>query len=204
MKRILTVICCLSLLIQAKAQDEEEKRGFKKENLFSGGSISLSFFNNTFLVGASPVLGYRLGRFADAGVVANIQYSSTRDYRAFNDRFRQTLYGGGLFTRLYPVNFLFAQAQYEYNFITVKYKPALNSSIGAYTETISGNSVLVGAGYCSGRDGRANTPFFYMSVLWDVSGNKTSPYTDAYGRSIPVIRAGFNIPLFQGRGGMGY
>ncbi len=204
MKRILTLICCLSLLIQAKAQDDEEQRGFKKENLFSGGSISLSFFNNTFLAGASPVLGYRLGRFADGGIVVNYQYSSMRDWDGFNSKLRQSLYGGGVFARLFPVNFIFGQVQYEYNFITRKFIPGSSGYPPAFSETISGNSLLVGAGYCSGRDGRANTPFFYMSVLWDVSGNKTSPYTDAYGRSIPVIRAGFNIPLFQGRGGMGY
>ncbi|MBL0132548.1 MAG: hypothetical protein IPP79_00340 [Chitinophagaceae bacterium] len=63
--------------------------------------------------------------------------------------------------------------------------------------------MLVGGGYASGRAPQGNSPFFYMSVLWDVSDNKTSPYKDAYGRSIPIIRAGFNIPLFQG-GGRGF
>lgn len=204
MKNILLAVFLIFLFIVAQAQEEEKTGGFRKENLFSGGSVSLSFFNNTFLVGASPVLGYRLGRFADAGLVANIQYTSIRDYFIFDDRLRQTMYGGGAFVRLYPVNFLFGQVQYEHNFISQTYKRAPNSTFVFNESTISGNSVLVGGGYATGRDANSNSPFFYMSVLWDVSGNKQSPYTDAFGRSIPIFRAGFNIPIFQGRGGMEY
>jgi hypothetical protein len=54
----------------------------------------------------------------------------------------------------------------------------------------------VGAGYTQGRI-PGNNGFFYLSVLFDVSGNKNSPYTDNYGRTIPIIRAGINIPLFK-------
>lgn len=197
MKRyfLLALTICIALPLSAQ---EEEEGGFKKEKLFTGGNISLSFFNNTFLIGSSPVLGYKLGRFADAGIVMNLQYSSIRDYYVFNDRLRQYLYGGGAFVRLFPVNFLFGQAQYEYNFITQKYRSSVNPSQENNSTTISGNSALVGVGYVSGRDPYNNSFFYYMSVMWDISGNENSPYTDAYGRSIPVIRAGFTIPLFQG------
>ena len=66
------------------AQDEEKKeKGFKKEKLFTGGSISLSFFNNTFLIGGSPVFGYSLTNWADVGIVVNYNYTSYRDYPAF-------------------------------------------------------------------------------------------------------------------------
>lgn len=197
-KLVLSLFLGCQFLI-ATAQEEEKEGGFRKENLFTGGNLSLSFFNNTFLVGGSPVLGYRIANFVDAGIVANIQYTSIRDFTTFDDRLRQTTYGGGVFTRLYPVNFIFAQAQIEHNFITQKYIPANNSSLQRYKLTTSANSVLVGAGYCSGRAKDFNSAFFYMSVLWDVSGNSNSPYTDGYGRSVPVIRAGFTIPLFQGR-----
>jgi hypothetical protein len=30
-------------------------------------------------------------------------------------------------------------------------------------------------------------------------GDKNSPYVDNFGRSNPIIRAGYNIGLFQGR-----
>jgi hypothetical protein len=179
------------------AQDEEKKeKGFKKEKLFTGGSISLSFFNNTFLIGGSPVFGYSLTKWADVGIVVNYNYTSYRDYPAFNDRLRQTLYGGGVFARLFPVRFIFVQAQAEHNFIRLKYIPA---GIGtSYTTNIDANSLLVGGGYTTGR-WPGNNNFFYVAVLFDVSGNSNSPYTDAYGRKIPIIRAGVNIALFQGK-----
>lgn len=198
MKKLFFIAGLLAVAFVGKAQDENETKGFKKDNLFSGGSISLSFFNNSFLVGGSPVLGYRLGRFADAGLVVNLTYATQRDYAVFNDRLKQLQYGGGAFARLYPLNFLFGQVQYEYNWTHVKYQPAAGSTTLSFTDNISGNSLLVGGGYSSGRNPHGNSPFFYMSVLWDVSDNKTSPYKDSYGRSIPIIRAGFNIPLFQG------
>ncbi len=203
MKKGLFSLLLFCSIITAKAQYEEsEKKGFNKENLFSGGSLSLSFFNNTFLIGASPVLGYKIANFIDAGIVVNYQYISIRDYTVFDDRLRQSIYGGGLFTRLYPVNFIFGQAQVEHNFISQKYIPSPNSGTSSYKAKTSANSLLVGGGYTSGRGKYGNTPFFFLSLLFDVSGNKNSPYTDGAGRSVPVIRAGFNMPLFQGRGGM--
>ncbi len=177
--------------------DDGERKGFKKEKLFSGGNVSLSFFNSTFLVGASPLLGYSLTHWADAGVLANISYSSTRDYNGlFDAKLRQTVYGGGGFVRLFPVKFLFVQAQAEHNFISYKFIPPGNSGGATEKDKTSVNSLLVGGGYTQGRE-PGNNGFFYVSVLFDVSGNNNSPYTDNFGRPIPLIRAGINIPLFQ-------
>lgn len=180
------------------AQDEEKDKKSFKENLFTGGSVSLAFYNNTFLIGASPVLGYSLAKWADAGIVVNYNYTSYRDYgNVFNDKLHQTVYGGGAFVKLYPVRFLFAQAQVEHNFINQKFIPNNGSS---QTFKTSANSVLVGGGYTTGRQGKGGQPFFYLAVLFDVSGNDNSPYTDGYGRTIPIIRGGLQVPLFQGGG----
>lgn len=204
-KNLLALLLTCSVL-NSFSQDEaeEEKRGFRKENMFSGGSIALSFFNNAFLIGGNPVLGYRIANWLDAGIVFNIQYTNYRDYYVFDDRLKQFIYGGGIFTRIYPVNFLFATAQVEHNFMETKWVPPNTSSQPEDRYNTSANSVLVGAGYATGRAKQGNSPFFYFSLMWDVSGNTNSPYTDAYGRSIPIIRAGFNIPLFQGGGGGEY
>ena len=185
-------------LLQAQGDEEKEKPSFK-ENLFTGGSVSLAFYNNTFLVGASPVLGYSLANWADAGIVVNYNYTSYRDVTLFDDRLRQTVYGGGAFVKLYPVRFLFAQAQAEYNSINQKYLPPGNGATVKYP-TQNANSFLVGGGYTTGRYGKGGAPFYYLAILFDVSGDTNSPYTDAYGRSIPIIRAGLQIPLFQGKG----
>ena len=134
----------------------------------------------------------------DAGIVVNFNFTSYRDYNfVYNDKLRQKVYGGGAFIKLYPVRFLFAQAQFEHNFINQKLIPNIGST---QTYKINASSTLVGGGYTTGRYGRGGEPFYYLAVLFDVSGNKKSPYTDAYGRAIPIIRGGLQIPLFQGGG----
>ena len=205
MKKYISLLFLLVFLQQLHAQDEEveKKKGFKKENLFTGGSVSLSFFNNTFLIGVNPVLGYSLTKWADAGIVINFNYTSYRDYQVFDDRLRQIIYGGGVFARLYPVRFIFLQGQAEHNFIKLKYLPPNGYGSSSVIKT-SGNSLLVGGGYTTGRFPKSGNSFFYVAILFDVSGNDSSPYTDAYGRIIPVIRAGIQIPLFSGSGNRDY
>ena len=203
MKAKLLLLLLAATLVSAfsfsqDVEEKEEKKGFKKENLFTGGSISLAFYNNTFLIGGSPVFGYSLTGWADAGIVANYNYTSYRDVSIFDDRLRQTIYGGGVFVKLYPVRFLFAQAQAEHNFIRLKY--ILPNNGGETKDRTSANSLLVGGGYTTGRYPHDGRPFYYVAVLFDVSGNSNSPYTDAYGRTIPIIRAGLQVPLFQGGG----
>lgn len=198
MKRLLFLAATIASLSAFAQQEEEKEKPPFKENLFTGGSISLAFYNNTFLVGGNPVFGYSLANWADAGIVVNYNYTSYRDVTVFDDRLRQTVYGGGAFVKLYPVRFLFVQAQLEHNFIKQKYiPPGGGTSSSGDTDA---NSFLIGGGYSTGRYGKGGQPFFYLAVLFDVSGSDNSPYTDAYGRTIPIIRGGVQIPLFQGRG----
>jgi hypothetical protein len=202
MKKTILTLSFLSIVLFSFAQDkekEEEPESTFKENLFTGGSVSLAFYNNTFLIGASPVFGYSLTNWIDAGIVVNYNYTSYRDYNVYDDRLRQTVYGGGVFTKIYPVRFLFAQAQLERNTIRQKYIPAPGSLLTQETVKGTGNSFLVGGGYTSGRYGKGGEPFYYLAVLFDVGGDELSPYTDAGGRTIPIIRAGLQVPLFQGK-----
>lgn len=201
MKQLILFFLLLAGTLTAFAQDEEEEepkeRGFKKENIFTGGSVSLSFGNRSFLAGANPMLGYKIAEWLDAGIVVNYQYTSFRDYYYVGDKLRQNIYGGGIFTRIYPVNFLFAQAQVEHNLIAYKYIP--NDGSSSYKETTSANSLLVGAGYTQGRIPGVNNAFFYLSILWDISDNDFTPYKSSNGDPTPIFRAGVNLYLFQGR-----
>ena len=143
MKKLLFIPLLLGTIIltaqSTKEEDEEEKKGFKKENLFTGGSITLAFYSGGSTLGASPVFGYRLANWVDAGVVFNYTYDSRRDYPYVDDKLRQSVYGGGVFTRLFPVNFLFAQAQFEHNFSRVNYIPSQQSPYAACKETVEAN-----------------------------------------------------------------
>ena len=202
MKKIIIVLAFVNGFFIAKAQDEnkpgeEKKGGFKKENLFVGGDVTLGFGNSYTALGASPYFGYSLNKYVDVAVSFNFNYTSQRDFFVYGDRVRQTVYGPGAFVRVYPLRFLFAQAQFEHNFLKVKYKPVDNSGYPAFTDKVDANSLLVGAGWAGGRS-EDNKSFYYISISWDLLRNSNSPYVDGLGRAIPVIRAGYHIALFQG------
>lgn len=207
MKKFIALLILSSVLSSAysqnKEKEEEKKKGFKKENLFTGGSITAAFYTGGTTLGASPVLGYRIANWVDAGVVFNYTYDSRRDYPIVDDKLRQSIYGGGVFTRLFPVNFLFAQGQFEHNFSRVKYIPSSQSPYAPYKETVEANSLLVGGGYTQGRQPGSNT-FFYVAILFDVIKDPNSPYVSVTSsgsvRANPIFRAGVNIGLFEGGG----
>lgn len=200
-------------VLTATAQENEEVedvKGFKAENLFTGGSVQLSFFNGQTLLGANPMFGYALTDWADAGVVFNIVYNGARDYLEYDDKIRQTTWGPGVFARVYPIKFLFIQGQFEHNFSTIKYIPAPNGSyIGDKLKT-EANSLLLGVGYAQGREPR-NSTFFYISLLFDVLKDINSPYVNVTVNPnnngerrveiAPILRAGVNVALFQKRYG---
>jgi len=202
MKRILLIASLACTFVSGFAQEteenkEEKKGGFKKENLFTGGGVNLGFGNGSTTLGISPYFGYSINRFIDVAVSVGYNYTSQRDFQVYGDKARQSVFAPGVFTRIFPVKFLFAHAQYEHNFIKFKYIPAANSGYQAFTEKYNVGSFLVGPGYANGRgDGKS---FYYISVLWDLIKDERSPYVDALGRPTPIFRAGFNIALFQGK-----
>ncbi|HEY2722032.1 MAG TPA: hypothetical protein VGI82_09905 [Chitinophagaceae bacterium] len=206
MKRIILLSILIISFASAFAQNDkdESKKGFKKENLFTGGSITASFYTGGTILGISPMFGYKLANWVDAGVAFNYTYTGTRDYIVFDDKLRQNVFGPGVFARIYPVRFLFLQGQFEHNFTHVKY----TDDFGDVTKsTADANSLLLGGGIAEGRRPGSNT-FYYLSVLGDVLKNPNSPYVnnvyDGSGQLIrtdliPIIRAGVNIGLFQGK-----
>ncbi len=195
------VLLLIPIYFHANAQEqnnteEVKSHGFKVEKLFTGGSANIGFSSGSTMLGITPQLGYSLTNWMDAGITFNVNYLSQKDYYS-GDKLRQTTYGPGAFVRLFPVNFLFATAQYEYNLMHLKYIP---NQVGAPSQNSNqnANSFLIGAGYAGGRE-RGGNSYYYLSIMWDVSGDPNSPYRDQYGNASPVIRAGYNIGLFQNR-----
>jgi hypothetical protein len=197
MKKLFLIIVITSLALNVFAQDDEEKeKPSFKENLFTGGSISLAFYNNTFLVGGNPVFGVSPTNWIDLGIVVNYNYTSYRDYSITYEKVRQHVYGAGAFIKVYPIRFLFAQAQIENNFIRQKAFPYFGSTQKFKADA---GSFLVGGGYTTGRYGRGGDPFYYLAILVDIGDAVFSPYTDNNGNKIPIVRGGIQIPLFQGK-----
>lgn len=191
MRKILIVFLTFFVSLLAQAQDESF---FKKENLITGGTLNAGFGDNFTNLGASPYFGYSLNKYLDVAASLSYNYMSFRDYWVPGDKLRQSIYGPGAFVRLYPVKFLFAQAHYEFNLMRTKYIP-----VGTANELYKydAHSFLVGGGISNGRDWEVQKTYFYFSILWDVGNAARSPYKDNLGRSVPIIRAGYNIALFQ-------
>jgi hypothetical protein len=199
MKRFLCTLLIAFTSVAAFAQDEKEeeedgeKKGFRKDMLFTGGSVNIGYFSGVTVLGATPQLGYSVAQWLDAGIVFGYTYTSQSV--DFNTKVRQTIIGPGAFVRLFPVDFLFASVQYEHNFL--RQKVIYSGGSDVYKTDV--NSLLVGLGYTSGKDGR-NSPYYYFSVSIDVFNNPNSPYRNFANDIYPVVNAGFNIPLFQGGG----
>lgn len=195
LRSIVLTACSLLLGAGCFAQDEgEKKNNYDPENWFTGGSVSLGLANGYFNVGLHPHYGYTVAKWIDFAGVVNFEYESQRDLY-YNNKYRTTVYGLGVFTRIYPVHFLFVQAQPEYNFIAQKSIP--NTGTGAIKTNFHVPSVLVGGGYTTSRSDKNS--FTYLSVLVDVVKNINSPYVDYYGNLLPIIRAGINIGLNRSR-----
>lgn len=190
-------------------ESETSDGGFKKENLFTGGGLQLSFANSTFVGGISPVFGYSINKWIDAGVLVNFTYASNNhviyvdgygNYTYSDDRLRQTIFGPGAFVKFYPIKFLFLQAQGEFNFITEKYFPVGGPN---QKENHSVPSLLVGAGFAGSREG-IRSFFYQISLSFDVLRRPNSPYTETlrsgHVSALPIIRAGIQVPLFNGGG----
>src|ERR1035437_5774040 len=195
-KSIMLAACSLLLAAALHAQDENEKqKHYDPTNWFAGGSVSLGFSGgsySSFLAGLHPHFGYTIAKWLDVAAVANFEYQSQRD--PYNDKIHNTTYGLGAFTRIYPVHFLFLQAEPEYNFIAVK---TIDASVNTFKQNLHAPSLLLGAGYTTSRSDK-NT-FTYLSILVDVIKDINSPYVDGYGNLLPIIRAGINIGLNRGK-----
>ncbi len=204
MKRTILSTLLIIISVVSFAQDtpkeddntEEKTSWFKKQNLFTGGGLNLGLSSEYTELGASPYFGYSFNKYIDVAASFNYDYISQRDYFDFGDKFRQTVVAPGIFTRIFPVNFLFAEALYEHSFIHGKYYPA-DGTPSYTTGNPDVNSLLIGAGYASGKQEGSNT-YYYLSVMFDVIHSPNSPYVDNFDRVVPVIKAGFNIGLFQG------
>ncbi len=189
-------LAALASQAQYEKDDDGEKKGFKKENLFAGGSVTASFYSGGTVLGVSPYFGYSLNKFVDVAASVNFNYTSQRDNIVYGDKIRQTVWGPGAFVRLFPVRFLFAHAQFEHNYIRQKYLAVPNSGYQDDIYKFDANSILVGGGYCSGREGTGDI-FYYFSILWDVKKDPNSPYVDGLARAVPIVKAGLQVPLFQ-------
>ena len=180
----------------SKSSDYGElKGGFKQENIFVGGSFTADFGYGQLTIGATPEIGYTFAPWLDAGLSLNIIYTSIPSntyYNPTDTKFRQLNYGGGPFVRIYPVQFLFIQGQFEENWRKIKVKEDLIS----YKQTVNAPSLIAGIGYSQREIGQGG---YYFMVGLDLLKDPYSPYVaeNGVGQLVaqPIVRVGFNFYL---------
>jgi hypothetical protein len=198
MRQTITLFVLLLTCLSVHSQDSETSdRFFRKDRIITGGTVNASFGNQITALGISPYIGYSLSRYVDVAISPALNYVSQRDYYAVGDKLRQTTYGPGAFVRIFPVKFLFGIAQVEHNISRFRYLPAVGSVYQPDELEIKADCVLLGVGLSNGRDAQYRRSYYYFSVLWDVRKDNNSPYVDNLNRAVPIIRAGYNIALFQ-------
>lgn len=196
MKKIIFLFLCstIGLVTYAQSQGEDMNRGFSRSNMFFGSGLNLGIASRSFNIGLNPELGFSINRIVDVGLAVNCNYFSQNATEFSSTRFQNINYGVGVFTRIWPVNFLYLQIQPEYNRVHSSQKNVNTQQTVRYS--FGAESMLVGIGYGTRIPG---SRISYASLLIDVLQNPNSPYRDQFNDPLPVFRAGFGVYLHPTR-----
>ena len=194
--KLLSALLILSILIishTAQAQNiiQTQKVLEEEKPILFGGGLLLGGGNNSFQLGLNPELLKSYNKYIDAGVIANIYYSSFSISQVSNEKIQNFQLGAGVFARVWPIEQFFIQIQPEYN---RTWTSANNYSNGVRASTSYGaTSILGGIGY-----GKHNADgMSYFSVMIDLLNADQSPYKIGQARAQPIIRAGAGFPIFR-------
>lgn len=182
---VLLVCACSLAMAQYQAAPEQSGSGIN-DRLFFGGNFGLSFGNSTF-VNVSPIVGYKINDYFSAGGGVNFIYSAFTTRDGYGNKLYTDSYGTaglGVFARVYPVRFLFAQVRPEMNYVWGKIKyygsnPSESKYPGKWVP-----SLLVGGGVAM----PAGRGAIMLSLQYDVVQDKRSPYGTK-----PFVSLGFNF-----------
>jgi len=185
---IFSTFTLLSIAAQAQTTLTTNALLDKKPILFGGGLL-LGGGSNSFQLGLNPELLKSCNKYIDAGVIANIYYSSFNISLSSNEKIKNYQLGAGVFARVWPIEQFFIQIQPEYNHT---WTSANNYNNGIKASTSYGaTSLLGGIGY-----GRHNADgMSYFSVLIDLLDAPQSPYRIGQLKAQPILRAGVGFPL---------
>jgi len=189
----LIIICftLISHLVQAQNIIQTQKVLEEEKPILFGGGLLLGGGSNSFQLGLNPELLKSYNKYIDAGIIANIYYSSFSISLGSNEKIKNFQLGAGVFARVWPIEQFFIQIQPEYN---RTWTSANNYSNGVRASTSFGaTSILGGIGY-----GKHNADgMSYFSVMIDLLNANQSPYKIGQTTAQPIIRAGAGFPIFR-------
>lgn len=177
---IIFLLCLFSYIASGQVKEKETNDWKFKDRIYVGGGIQAQF-GNTMVIGASPIVGYRITEKLSAGVGATYLYYRIK-YPG-NNVYKTSIYGGNVFTRyLVWKDNLFAHGEYGFiNWEVPHYEPL----VGYTTSRLNVPFLNLGGGY---RQKLAEKAYFEIFALYDVlhGPNSFSPSPLSY-------RAGVNI-----------
>lgn len=144
---------------------ETEKKGFDKSRLIFGGDAAVSFGTQQTVIGASPILGYRLTDKYSAGIGGTYYYFKWGPWVS-------SIYGANIWNRYLVMDNLFLQAEYHLMNVPGLFEADSRANI---------QMLYVGGGYRMRLGDRVSG---IITVLYDVFDEPLSPFSN------PIIRGG--------------
>lgn len=169
-------------VMAAREQDRLQQLQLNQNPWFFGGGLVLGFSSGNGALGVSPLVGYKINNYIDAGMGLNLVYH----YNNYYNRNRAFNVGVMPFVRVFPINNLFAQLQFEQAWVNGNYLSGGTKVKYNYDY----QALLASIGYASRVNGRVG---FFMSVGIDLLNNPNSPYRYSNGRVMPVFSTGINF-----------
>ena len=161
---ILSLVIVTSLDAQSRSRSRSRTQSKKidwAERLWYGGGFNLGFSRsaigslsgNTFFVGVSPMVGYRIVHGLSVGPRIELQYFTGRFDETFGAsqifKYNSFTYGGGIFMRYKFLPILFTH--FEYDYLSQESPVDVDYARGEIISERFGESLfLIGGGYTSG------------------------------------------------------
>ncbi|MBP5501256.1 MAG: hypothetical protein IKR94_01480 [Bacteroidales bacterium] len=155
-------------------------RSFMDKYAF-GGSFGFGFSSQFGYIELVPFFGYRFNNYVTAGVTATYMYSyysTSWSYEAFDS----SVYGGGVFTDVYPFKFLVVHAEAQVlNFDNISDGYTLNFDNGREWDV----PLIVGLGYHQSFNERCGINYMLLFNINDSNKLRYNVYSN------PIVRITF-------------
>lgn len=173
---------------------ERDYSQFSVHNIIYSGNLSFNFYSDIFSFGGGPIVGYKFNDYLSAGVRVGYNYYKWKDYNSFYNAddeivwkpLRNDYYQTGIWTRISPIDMLYAHVEFEHHRIVQKtYVYDHVDYFKKHKERFSINSLMVGLGYKQMISDRFS---YCYTVLYDVLQNTSkNTITDpSTGRTISL------------------